>query len=430
MSPEGALTRGATVASYVHLGADPAWAAAFVAAARRCGRVVSLAPGATEAAAVILDDAAAAEVAAAAVHDKDDGGAHARAVVARHRARLVGVSGHCGWPPWVTDRPRLTAPVVPSVGRPSADVEADMAAVRAAASAAGKAEEAGQTGEAAVGGRGGAPRFHTVDAPRLRSLWPAVVFTQDACDVCDVTAATATEAVGGGGGTGGGGGNSGDSFEAPPPPKVLSLSPVTVDGVLDVLSTVGAALSLPAAAARVRACLAARLATVAAVVAGRPPPRVAGVESVAPLVAAGQWAPDVRARAGGVDALGDQPGQRPRRIGWAAVAAARPDVLLFAACGRTAAAAAAGDVRAALAAHPALWATPALAARPPRAYVVDAAPLAVPGPRLVDAVELTASLLHPGVDLGADAAAACRRWAVLRVVVTAEAPGGGGAPRV
>jgi len=402
------LAAGATVATYVHLGAEPAWAAAFVAAARRSSRVVSLAPAATEVLAAVLDAAAVAEVAAAAgaAAAPVDGG-HAAAVVGRHRSRLAGVSAHCDWPRWVAARPRLTAARVPSAGRPSADVDADVAAVRAAAAAAG----------------GGAPpRFHTGDGGRRRGLQPALVLTQDACDVCDATAAAVGEAVGGDpdGGDGGGGADS-----AVPPPAVLTVSPTTVDGMLAAIHTVGDAVHEAAAAATVVARLEARLATVAAAVAGRPPPRVLGVESVFPLVASGQWLPDVRSRAGGVDAAGGVAGEPPRRLAWGDLPATSPDVAIFAACGRPAAAASV-DVRVALADVPALWATPALAARPPRAYVVDAAALSRPGPRLVDAVEVTAALLHPGVALGDDAAAAARRTRVLRVVVDEEAEGGGG----
>ena len=43
-------------------------------------------------------------------------------------------------------------------------------------------------------------------------------------------------------------------------------------------------------------------------------PRVLGLESVCPLVASGQWLPDMRARAGGIDALHGTPGCAARPV--------------------------------------------------------------------------------------------------------------------
>ena len=41
-----------------------------------------------------------------------------------------------------------------------------------------------------------------------------------------------------------------------------------------------------------------------------------GLESVYPLVASGGWLPDMRCRAGAIDALGGKPGEPARRLEW------------------------------------------------------------------------------------------------------------------
>jgi iron complex transport system substrate-binding protein len=147
----------------------------------------------------------------------------------------------------------------------------------------------------------------------------------------------------------------------------------------------------------------ARLATVKAATANVARPRVLCLEWLDPAWIAGHWMPEVVEMAGGTDVLG-APGERSRRATWDEIEAAQPDVAVVMPCGfGLEAALEASD---ALAAIPQLLATPAF--RAGRTYVVDASSYySRSGPRIVDGVELMASILHPeifGEGLPAEAA--------------------------
>ena len=101
----------------------------------------------------------------------------------------------------------------------------------------------------------------------------------------------------------------------------MTLRPTTIAEILDSIATVGTALGEPHAAAQLAASLRARLAVVAQKVQGLPRPRVLGLEGLVPFATGGQWLPDVRVRAGGVDALGCPPGCPPKRLMWQEVSA-------------------------------------------------------------------------------------------------------------
>jgi iron complex transport system substrate-binding protein len=107
-----------------------------------------------------------------------------------------------------------------------------------------------------------------------------------------------------------------------------------------------------------------------------------------PVYTAGHWVPEMVRRAGGQEVLAT-PGSHSRAIPVADVAAAEPDVLLFAPCGYTLA-------------HATREASNTLGddewhwARGRETWALDANALASrPGPRIVDGVETMASLLHP-----------------------------------
>jgi iron complex transport system substrate-binding protein len=95
--------------------------------------------------------------------------------------------------------------------------------------------------------------------------------------------------------------------------------------------------------------------------------------------------------AGGTDVLG-RPGERSRRVGWADIAAHRPDLVVFMPCGY--------DLDAAIEQGEALWDVPEFAdtpaARARRVFAVDASSFfSRPGPRIVDGLELLAWIMHP-----------------------------------
>jgi iron complex transport system substrate-binding protein len=119
---------------------------------------------------------------------------------------------------------------------------------------------------------------------------------------------------------------------------------------------------------------------------GADPVRVAALEWLDPVFAAGHWTPQLIEHAGGDDVLG-RAGEPSEERRWDEVIAARPEVVVCMPCGY--------DAERALAEAEAYAGE--LAAVGARGVVaVDAAAyFSRPGPRLVDGLELLAHVLHP-----------------------------------
>lgn len=227
--------------------------------------------------------------------------------------------------------------------------------------------------DAAVRGRVAAGEdLYTLHEGALAALEPDVILTQDLCRVCALPSGAVDAAL------------SHLGCRA----DVVALDPYTLDEVLATVTTVGAHLGVPGRAEELVAALRARLAAVAARVAGRPRPRVAVVEWVDPPFPAAHWVPDQVSAAGG-EPVACMPGQRSVPVDWEFFAAAGPEVVVVAPCGFGLA----GAVE---------QAATVAAALPGRAvWAVDGDALVVrPGPRLVDGVETLAALLHPSAHDG------------------------------
>jgi iron complex transport system substrate-binding protein len=285
--------------------------------------------------------------------------------------RLVGVTHECDFPAHaVALRPRVTRAAIPSHldGASAAEIDA---AVRA------------QTAT-------GAPLF-ALDEAAILALRPDVLLTQALCDVCAVSEgdvrALATR-LGETGGTA---------------PRIATLGGTTLEGVLDDVRAVAAALALDGAGAALIDAAWARVRAVHETLkaARAPRPRVAVVEWTDPVFLAGHWGPDLVRRAGGIDVLGVV-GAHSTTVALDMLAAADPEVVIVAPCGYDLPHAAA-EGRALL--DDARWAW--LAGR--AVWALDGnAFLSRPAPRLVDGVELFARLLHPTIFGAPDAARAVR----------------------
>jgi iron complex transport system substrate-binding protein len=210
--------------------------------------------------------------------------------------------------------------------------------------------------------------LYTLHAGALAALAPDLILTQDLCRVCALPSGHVEDALA----------HLGCRAD------VLSLDPHTLEDVLGTIAAVGERAGAPRRAAAVVAGLRARLAAVAARIAGRPRPRVLVVEWVDPPFTAGHWVPDLVAAAGG-EPVAAHPGARSVEAAWPDLVAAHPDVVVVAPCGYhlDGAAEQAAPVVARFPGTP-VWA-------------IDADGLVVrPGPRLVDGVEALAAALHPG----------------------------------
>jgi iron complex transport system substrate-binding protein len=221
----------------------------------------------------------------------------------------------------------------------------------------------------------GAPLF-TLDADRIRALRSDLLITQALCDVCavretDVRTLAATMS---------------------PPPALVTLGGTTLDGVLTDVERVAAAIGWGPEGTSVTAALRARLRAVhdRLRAAAAPRPTVAVIEWCDPIYVAGHWVPDMVHRAGGRD-LAAATGQHSTVSTADAIAAADPEVILIAPCGYDVA-------RAAVAATALLDRDDWRWARDRTVWALDANHLTSrPGPRLIEGIEVIASILHPSL---------------------------------
>ena len=209
--------------------------------------------------------------------------------------------------------------------------------------------------------------LYTLHARALAGLAPDLILTQDLCRVCALPSGQVSDAL--------------DYLGCQA--DVLTLDPHTLDEVLDSIMVVGRRAGVPERAAALVAGLRARLAAVAAGVAGLGRPRVAVIEWVDPPFTAGHWVPDLVSAAGG-RAVAARPGVPSVQTSWPAIAAAGPDLVVVAPCGYHLAGAAEQ-------AHLAAAQLPGVPV-----WAIDADGIVVrPGPRLVNGVEALAAVLHP-----------------------------------
>jgi len=215
----------------------------------------------------------------------------------------------------------------------------------------------------------GAP-IYTLDTSAIRAIGPDLILTQDLCEVCAVPSGAVEDAL----------------ERLGCRAEVVTLDPTGVDDVIAGIGAVGTATGTTARAGKLMTDLRARVDAVQVAVEGRPRRRTLALEWSDPPFSAGHWVPEMITAAGGESLLGE-PGVRSRRLSWSEIGTAAPDVLMFMPCGygldqAATEGAALLDV-AELAAVPEIYALPA-----------DAL-FSRPGPRVVDGIELLASLLHP-----------------------------------
>lgn len=265
---------------------------------------------------------------------------------------LVGITHECDFPPVVGSRARVTSSLVDG---------------RAAAGAVDRAvrDRAGR-GEA----------LFAVHGRRIAALHPEIILTQAVCDVCAVSEAEVRALA----------------ATLSPPPAVVTLGGTTLDGVLEDVVRVAAALGVPDEGQELLAGFRARLRAVHGALqeAQAPRPRTAIIEWIDPVHAAGHWAPEMIHRAGGTDAL-MTPGAHSMPITPDAVRAADPEIVIVAPCGYdlARAEASAREIRGSAA-----WTW--LGGR--QLWAMDANGLVSrPGPRLIDGIEVLARIFHPSL---------------------------------
>ena len=262
---------------------------------------------------------------------------------------LVAVTHDCDYPPSVRSLPRVTRSTI----APGSDSYSIDAQVRAAVDR-------------------GESTFH-LDQAALAAARPDILLGQTLCEVCAVTVAQLPTTL-------------------DPEPAVVPLDGHSLEGILADIARVGDAIGRADAATALVTGLRERIARVEAQVAGLLRPGVVCLEWLAPLFNAGHWVPEQVAIAGGVDLLG-RPLVPSIDVPWVDLVAADPEYLFLLPCGFDAERAV---TEAGVVIGQPGWAS-LRAVREGQAYVLDGnAYFSRPGPRVVDGIELLASLLHPG----------------------------------
>jgi len=216
----------------------------------------------------------------------------------------------------------------------------------------------------------------------LAELKPDVILTQTQCEVCSVSLKDVEAAL---------------ARRAGIKARVVSLRPNRLADVYDDIRRASQALERPAAGAALIGRTRARMEIIsraAAQALGQGyRPRAACLEWVDPLMAAGNWMPELVEMAGGA-ALFSRAGVHSPAISADDLLAADPDAVVVSPCGF--------DLPRTLAEMPALTGLTGWrglrAVRDGRVFLVDGNQyFNRPGPRLVDSLEILAEILHPSL---------------------------------
>jgi iron complex transport system substrate-binding protein len=218
---------------------------------------------------------------------------------------------------------------------------------------------------------------YRVDAARLREIQPTLSLTQDQCEVCAASLKDVEDAL---------------RTWLGARPRIVSLDPQGLDDVWSDIRRVAEALGEPQRGRALTASLGARIRAIAERT-GRisERPGVACIEWIDPLMAAGNWIPELVKLAGGRNLFGE-PGEHSAWLRWDELRAADPDVVLVFPCGF--------DLARTRAELSPLQTQPGWdrlrAVREGRVLLADASQyFNRPGPRLVESLEILVEVLHP-----------------------------------
>ena len=225
-------------------------------------------------------------------------------------------------------------------------------------------------------GEAGPPGHWIIDLEALKDISPNVAFVQNTCDICDASTDDVLHAL--------------REAQLLDTCQIVSVAPTTIAEMLQAIHDVGIALDIEAKAKELMSVLSQRLDAVRCGCQKKCRPRVVSLEGLAPLCTGGGWLPDMKERAGCVDAFGDKPGCKARIRTWEEIIDADPDVLLISPCSGSPARTL--NELHLLASAPEFWSLRCV--QRGEVYVLDHSLFSRPAPRLVDGVEMLAALLQ------------------------------------
>ena len=266
--------------------------------------------------------------------------------------RLVARSHECDLPGWVKRLPAVTRARVDGA-KPSREIDRDVRSILSQALS-----------------------VYEVDHEKLAALEPDLLVTQVQCEVCAVSLRDVEEAL-----------RTGLRSQ----PAIVSMQPDDVASLWQDMRAIASALGVPERGVQLVTRLRSRMRAIAERAKGRSVPRVACIEWIEPLMAAGHWTPELITMAGAEDVLGEA-GRHAGRVPFERLAAADPDVIWVTPCGF--------DLARTRDEMPALTALPGWrelrAVREGRVFLGDGNALFNrPGPRVVEALECLAEAMHP-----------------------------------
>lgn len=278
--------------------------------------------------------------------------------------QLVGRSHECDYPPAVLQLP-LVSTVQIDTETSSAEIDAQI-------------KQLAQSKHTVADNALKALSIYAIDTTLLQQLQPDIIFTQTQCEVCAVSERDVTLAL---------------QQLTGLQPRIVSLAPYQLSDTWEDLLRVGTALNRQQQAKFLIDGYKNRLKrlqeTTMDLQAHSHAPRVAVLEWLDPLMAAGNWTPELVTYAGGQPIFGEI-GRHSPWLSWEELQAADPEILLLSPCGFS--------LQRTLLDLPLLQRHPAWsslqAVRQKRVYAIDGNHyLNRSGPRLVDSAEIIARIL-------------------------------------
>ncbi len=226
--------------------------------------------------------------------------------------------------------------------------------------------------------RDGLSVYH-VDAECLRRIAPTLILTQDQCEVCAASLRDLEEAL---------------EQWIGRRPRLLSVNPTKLTDVWDDIERIALAMGASERGLEVTASLRERADAIAARAVGADTrPTMACIEWIDPLMAAGNWVPELVELAGGRNLFGEVGAHSPW-LDWQTLREADPEIIVIMPCGFNI-----ERIRAEL--------TPLLAqpgwselraVREKRVYLTDGNQyFNRPGPRLLESLEILAEIVQPSL---------------------------------
>jgi iron complex transport system substrate-binding protein len=267
--------------------------------------------------------------------------------------RLVGRSHECDYPSRITHLPICTSAKI-DVHAPSAEIDRQVKSLLAQAVS-----------------------IYAIDSERLTQLKPDLIITQTQCDVCAVSLRDVEQAL---------------CHLVGSQPRLVSVEPNDLADIWTGIDQIAEALGVTEQGARLVAQSQERIDSIRRRFAGAAArPGVACIEWIDPLMAAGNWVPELVEAAGGINLFGAA-GKHSPWMTWEELAARDPEVIVVMPCG--------WDIPRAREAMHSLterdgW-QEMRAVKNGRVALTDGNQFFNrPGPRVVESVEILAEILHP-----------------------------------